>query len=148
MRAIRMNFQSGTKLRFGFLFSFVMLASAGCGGSNIGQVTGTITLDGKPMQDVAVNFTPLNAVDGQAPGSSGMTDSNGKYSLSMVMDETAGAIVGQHKVVITRGFESTSDVATPQELAKTNLPFHDFTFEVKSGSNTADFNLESKKKGK
>lgn len=143
-----MNSQSGSKLRFEFLFSFIMLISAGCSGSNIGQVTGTITLDGKPMQDVAVNFTPLNAVDGQAPGSSGMTDSNGKYSLSMVIDEVEGAIIGKHKVVITRGFESTSDVATPQELARANLPFHDFTFDVKAGSNTADFNIESKKKGK
>jgi hypothetical protein len=137
--------EAESKLRFWLLSGFLLLATAGCGGGNIGQVEGTITLDGKPLPDVAVNFTPLNAVDGVAPGSSGMTDSNGKYSLSMVMDEVAGAIVGQHKVVITRGFVSTSDVATPQELAKANLPFHDFKFEVKAGANTADFNIESKK---
>ncbi len=142
-----MKSRSGSKLRFWFLSCFVLLASAGCGGSNLGQVAGTITLDGKPLANASVSFTPLNTTGGESPGSSGVTDSNGKYSLSLVIAQDSGAVVGKHKVVISKIFESASDVATPQELANASLPFHDFTFEVKSGSNTADFNLESKQKG-
>lgn len=126
----------------------VLLTSLGCGGKfQEGQVTGTITLDGKPLPNASVDFTPINVSGGESPSSSGVTDSNGKYSLSLVIDQTRGALVGEHKVVISKGFESSSDVATPQEMANASLPFHDFTFEVKSGSNTADFSLESKKKG-
>lgn len=127
------------------LIGSLMLATAGCGSKyNLGQVEGTITLDGKPLSDASVAFTPLNA-GVESPGSAGLTDSEGKYQLSLVIEQTPGALVGQHKVVVSKGFESSSDVASPAELAKANLPFHDFSFEVKSGSNTADFNLESKK---
>jgi hypothetical protein len=122
-----------------------LLSSAGCGGKyDLGQVEGTVTLDGKPLAEASVTFSPLNA-GAESPGSSGITDSNGKYSLSLVVDETSGALVGKHQVVIAKNFTSSSDVATPQELANASLPAHDFTFEVKSGSNKADFNLETKK---
>lgn len=136
---------AGSRKYHPWALGLALLASAGCGGTyNLGQVDGTITLDGKPLAEAGVAFTPLNA-GAESPASSGLTDSDGKYSLSLVIDQTPGALVGQHKVVVSKGFESSSDVATPRELANASLPFHDFTFEVESGSNTADFNLETKK---
>lgn len=143
-----MKSRSGSILRFWLMSSLVLLASAGCGGRDVGQVEGTITLDGKPLAEASVTFTPLNATGGESLASSGVTDNNGKYSLSLVIDEDSGAVIGKHKIVIAKIFESESDVMTDQEMQNANLPFHDFTFEVKSGSNEANFNLESKKKGK
>jgi hypothetical protein len=135
----------GLGFPYWILLCIPLLAVAGCGGKfKLGQVEGTVTLDGKPLGEAAVAFTPL-AAGPESPASSGLTDSAGKYRLSLVIDQTSGAIVGKHKVVVSKGFESSSDIATPQERARAALPDHDFSFEVKSGSNKADFNLETRK---
>ena len=124
---------------------FLLSCLSGCGSKfSVGKVEGTITLDGKPLPDASVAFTPIGA-GAEAPASSGLTDSSGKYRLSLVVDETNGALIGKHQVVVSKGFQSSSDVATPEERAKAAVPNHDFSFEVKSGSNKADFNLETKK---
>ena len=72
---------------------------AGCGrGSDqpeLGEVSGTVTLDGQPLQEVIVHFTPT----GEGRPSVGQTDENGQYSLLYVAD-SAGAIVGEHAVTI------------------------------------------------
>lgn len=134
--------------KFVIVLSCSLLPFVGCGGKyKMAPVSGTITLDDKPLADATVSFTP-QAVGSDSPASTGKTDQSGKYSLSLVADETNGAVVGTHQVVIAKNFESSSDVATPQELANASLPDHSFTFEVKSGQNTANFNLETKKKGK
>lgn len=136
------------KLRWSMKFPLLVCLCVvfGCSGKyELRPVSGTITLNGQPLEDATVTFTPIGGGT-DAPPSSGRTDSSGKYKLSLVVDETSGALVGKHKVVIAKNFESSSDVATPAELAKAELPAHDLTYEVvKSGTNQADFNLESKK---
>ena len=130
---------------FGLVLAFSFFTCLGCGGKyKMAPVTGTITLDGNPLADATVSFTP-QAVGTESPASTGKTDQAGKYSLSLVSDETSGAVVGMHQVVIAKSFESSSDVATPEERSKAALPDHNLTFEVKSGANQADFNLETKK---
>lgn len=122
-----------------------LVAVVGCGGKfKLAPVSGTVTLDGKPLSDATVSFTPA-AAGADSPASSGKTDSAGKYSLKLVADESNGAVLGKHQVTISKNFVSTSDVATPDERSKAALPEHDFSYEVKSGQNNADFKLESKK---
>jgi hypothetical protein len=127
----------------------ILLVSAlavGCGGQfQVVPVSGTVTLDGKPLEDATVTFTPVKGGE-DSPISTGRTDKNGKYNLSVVADESSGAVVGQHTVGIAVNIIASSDIMTPEERAKAELPPHSFTFEVKSGKNTADFALESKKK--
>lgn len=70
----------------------------GCGGGDkvdLGAVSGVVTMDGEPLSDVIVVFSPE---DGNP--SSGLTDSEGKYSLSY-LGKSDGAIIGKHKVSIT-----------------------------------------------
>jgi hypothetical protein len=130
---------------FVLVLSCSLMPLAGCGGKyKMAPVSGTITLDGKPLADATVSFTP-QATGSEAPASTGKTDQSGKYTLSLVSDETNGAIIGNHRVVIAKSFESSSDIATPDERAKASLPDHNFSFEVKPGQNKADFNLEPKK---
>ncbi len=119
----------------------VFVSLVGCGGKfSTAPVSGTITLNGQPLADATVTFTP-EAVGADVPTSSGRTDTAGKYSLSMISDETPGALIGKHTVRIAKNVQIESDIMTPAERQKAVLPDHNFTYEVKSGANTADFNL-------
>ncbi len=74
---------------------------AGCGGNEtLGQVTGTITLDGQPLADAFVIFAPT----GGGTTSYGRTDEKGQYEM-MFSDTEMGAWIGENKVEI-----STADV--------------------------------------
>ena len=55
-------------------------------------VTGTVTLDGKPVDDVAVLFAPA----AKGPAASGTTDAGGKFQLMTVNDP--GAVPGEYNV--------------------------------------------------
>lgn len=117
----------------------VVWLAAGCGKTNhppLGQVAGTVTLDGVPLPAALVVFTP------QGPGRSAMatTDTAGRYDLAYLRD-LAGANVGSHTVRITTASDGRGAKETlPQRYhAETEL-----TAMVEPGSNTLDFSLESK----
>ncbi|PHQ33740.1 transthyretin-like family protein [Rhodopirellula bahusiensis] len=67
----------------------------GCGPElpPIGEVSGVITQDGKPVEGVALEFVP---VDGGRP-SMAVTDAEGHYS-AMFTAQTDGALVGKHTI--------------------------------------------------
>jgi hypothetical protein len=78
---------------------------AGCGGKDepkYVKVSGTVTLDGKPLADAVVMFAPKSTKESQNPGksSSGYTDENGHYVLKIANDGKDGALVGTHVVRI------------------------------------------------
>ena len=80
----------------------VLLFATGCGGVKAVPVSGTVTVDGKPLKDIAVNFTPIAAEGAEGPGSSGVTDAEGRYSLRTIGDRRVrGAVVGKHRVVLS-----------------------------------------------
>jgi hypothetical protein len=95
-------------LRIPILVS-VLVACVGCG-SDLPSVTGTITLDGQPLENAFVEFTP------QEPGGSmsyGRTDANGRYDLMFSLNKR-GAVPGENVVRIT-----TADVG---DMGKANTP--------------------------
>jgi len=129
------------------LFALILLlvVSNGCGGGlDTAPVSGVITLDGKPLPNASVTFTPQETAS-TAPASNGRTDAEGRYTLSVTVTGDEGAVLGNHVVNIALiGEEKTgedADVLDPPEA--TALPDHNFTFEVKAGENEADFNLQS-----
>jgi hypothetical protein len=77
---------------------------AGCGEPYpTAPVSGRVTLDGKPLVHAAVMFSPV-APEGQnnpGPTSSGVTDDDGRYTLTTDITKSKGAVVGKHKVRIT-----------------------------------------------
>lgn len=123
--------------------ALVVIWLLGCGGADhpdVGKVSGTVTLDQKPLAEATIMFQPPN---GRA--STGTTDSNGKYSLTYI-DGVQGAMLGTHKIIIRT--EIPGEDGQPP-IAKEKLPkrYHDkseLTAEVKAGSNTHDFQLSSK----
>ena len=74
----------------------VLLAAAGCGGKpELVPVRGRITLDGQPVKEVVVTFSPIG--DTQGNGAMGCTDVEGRFTLTDVRG-SAGARVGEYKV--------------------------------------------------
>ena len=130
-------------------FNCVMFVS-GCGqsGPPLGAVTGTVTMDGKPVPGALVTFISKEA-DGS--NSYGKTDASGKYKLEFSTDRI-GAMLGNHDVVITTKRASADEAPDTGTVDKTEfvaIPKHyargTLTAEVKSGNNVCDFPLSTKK---
>lgn len=78
--------------------------SLGCSGNEefkVAPVSGTVTLNGKPLKDATVTFQPMGLEKDLGPSSFGKTDAEGHYSLEVMTDGRTGAVIGQHKVLIT-----------------------------------------------
>jgi hypothetical protein len=133
---------------FGWLLAAVQLVGlSGCSGQGdrppLGRVSGTVTLGGQPLTDAEVTFAPESGRP-----SAGRTDSSGRYELSYVM-RTKGAKVGKHRVFIGWPPDDDDDGAARKTADRPKIPARynrqsELTADVKSGSNTYDFKLESK----
>lgn len=73
---------------------------AGCSGQPLAEVKGTVTMGGKGIANVKVEFHPDPDKGTSGPGSAGTTDEQGKFSLTY-NNGKPGAIVGHHRVVLT-----------------------------------------------
>jgi hypothetical protein len=124
----------------------VLACGGGCGGGDgpeLATVKGTITLDGKPLAGAEVSFQPESAAGSPALGE---TDQQGRYEMRHSRSRK-GAQVGLHKVRITTAIERENDRgkiirARERVPAKYNVKT-ELVREVKSGSNTIDFELDS-----
>lgn len=120
----------------------VLAAGCGKGGPRLATVTGTVSLDGKPLANAKVEFQPL---EGGSP-SYGTTDSNGHYRLMFSADRP-GAMIGKHVVRITTFRQESKSGEPPVTFPELVPPRYnvnsELTCEVKPGHNTFDFSLHS-----
>lgn len=130
------------------------LTLAGCGdsGADTVPVSGTVTVDGEPTENIMVNFQPAEGTTG--PGSVGITSADGTYSLETVgSDSKPGAVPGKHTVSLfyKDPNEDTSvdydpDPDEPPVVLPPEAYNQSITFEVPpEGTDSADFDLESLK---
>jgi hypothetical protein len=86
----------------GVLLLLPGLASVvGCGSSETyANVQGKITVDGKPLEKIQVQFLPDPNQGTRGPRSVGVTDATGFFTLT-TDDGRPGAVVGQHVVLLT-----------------------------------------------
>lgn len=133
------NMTIRSKRAFVLLFSwaaFCGLLGCNAGGDQpeLGTVTGTVTLDGKPLSGVIITFSPEVGRPGSAT-----TDSEGKYDL-IYRYGVAGTKIGKNTVSFAwpTGAEATASI--PEKYGAKS----DLTADVKAGKNTFDFALESK----
>jgi hypothetical protein len=123
-----------------------LLMAAGCGSGapsdqpELGEVQGTVTLDGKPLSAVIVTFNPA-----KGRPSIGATDEAGKYSLTY-LGNVDGAVVGKHTVTITTPQDHPDP---PGQKFKDPVPakYNSSTTlgaDVKPGQNEFNFALQSK----
>ena len=144
---------------FAVALSLLSLTLLGCGTSGdrpeLGLVTGTVTLDGKPLYGTAVVFYP----DKGRPAR-GRTDLNGKYDLTYIRD-TRGTKIGHNRVEIApseedeedanevmNAGENTEAAQAPVQREKVKVPARyntksELNADVKPGENVFDFKLES-----
>lgn len=80
------------------LLALLSSAVVGCAESDTIKVTGTVTMDGKPVDNAEVMFLPAGG-----RMATGVTNSEGKFELST---NTAGdgAVPGDHKVTIVEHY--------------------------------------------
>ena len=92
-----------TKLRCVLILLSGLVLVAGCGqGLPVVPASGVVLLDGAPLANVTVMTQPI-ATDSPnpGPGSFGRTDAEGRFDLELVKPELRGAIIGDHRVMIT-----------------------------------------------
>ena len=118
--------------------------AAGCGSGDgpAAEVSGTVTYDGKPVEEGGISFV---AADGSAPGGGGVIK-GGKYTATRVpigntkVSITAVKVVGQKKAYDAPDSPLTP-ITEPLLPAKYNTAT-ELRFEVKPGSQTKDFDLK------
>ena len=125
----------------GIIAGLLVLLLVGCTGRQsdqpeLGNVTGVVTLDGTPLVDVTVTFSPL----GGGRLSSGTTDEFGRYTLNYTVRAT-GAKIGKHKVMIseTVGVSTRNASKIPEKYNSQS----ELEVEVVPGENEIPFDLTS-----
>ncbi|MFN3193164.1 MAG: carboxypeptidase-like regulatory domain-containing protein [Aureliella sp.] len=117
----------------------------GCGGSNLTKVSGTVTLDGKPVADAIVSFVPDT---GEGPTSVGSTDSSGKYTVACSLG--VGVPPGAYSVKIKeRAKAAVPDGADPMAGLEPGSPEYIAKYqEMMSGGNQSkNYKAPKKKSG-
>lgn len=91
-------------MRLQLIAGLVLVTVGGCAGRpyKAAQVTGRVTLDGKPLSKAHVTFVPMESKENKAPGPTayGATDADGRYTLA-IDPQTPGAVVGRCRVYIS-----------------------------------------------
>lgn len=125
--------------------ALALFLCVGCGGGTaddapqLGQVTGTVTIDGNPLANVSVTFTSeKNQV------SFATTDDQGKYELTY-RGSNKGAEVGTQKVIIETVLEAPAGPGYKDPIPAKYNKQTTLTATVKEGENPPiDFALDSK----
>lgn len=125
-----------------FLGGVCSVLLSGCGGGKLGEVEGTVTLNGKPLSGAEVVFQP----DHEGRPSSGITDEEGHYVLQYTANQ-AGAEVGVHTVRIraevTRKDRFGEEVTVGDRVPTRYNEESELKKEVTSGDQEINLELES-----
>ncbi len=108
-------------------------------GPPVGEVTGRVTIDGRPAPGLLVHFEPQDGLANGLPATYGATDDQGSYRAKRMNGQT-GAAIGLNHVRIT-AIERDGN-----QQAKIHARYaQDYTlwFEVAPGQNTFDIELRS-----
>jgi hypothetical protein len=90
-------------MQFRTFSALALLLCVGCGqGLPVAPVSGTITFQNKPLVGASITTQPI-ATDSRNPGlgSFGWTDDQGHFELELVKPAMKGAIIGEHRVMIS-----------------------------------------------
>ena len=141
-------------MRFNLTFSLllsVLLAMPGCEAKNAnrGDVAGEVKLDGKPIEQGSILFSPIEGTQGVATG--GKIE-NGRFRLS----DTNGPTIGWNRVeirvsrktgrMIPKGLGGTGKMVEEQieAVSPSYNSASTLRVEVKPGENTTNFDVSAK----
>lgn len=133
--------------------TFTLLFSLGCSPSDRAEVSGSVQLDGQPVEEGSIQFIPVEGTKGP---SAGAVITKGSYHIA----RGQGVVVGKNRVEL-RAFKTTGrkvqDPTAPQgvkteERVQAFPPeYSDRSTEVRDiqpGSNTIDFDVVTSGKRK
>jgi hypothetical protein len=132
---------------------FVLLLNGCSGKLPIVPVSGTVTLDGKPLEGFQVFFQPIHGETSKPMlTASGLTNAHGKFTLKTVEENPRkGVSVGEYRVTI--GWVDPDSMSLgdsePQRQPPVNIPVNIQTEGVlftvpPKGTPNADFYLTNK----
>ena len=126
------------------LFTAALLVLGGCADSKSGEVAGTVSFDGTPIEDGRITFTPA---DGKSSTAGGKIE-NGKYAVSGVPLGKSKVSISGSKVIgqkaLYAGPNSPTAPVTIDPIPKKYNDNTELTFDVQSGRNEKDWELKSK----
>jgi len=125
--------------RFGVLVVLAPLF-AGCWGDGFGvsEVTGTVTLDGKPRKGLMVVFSPNDGQTTKLPPAYGFTNDEGRYR-AIRPGSKPGAVVGPTTIQVL-SFDGNTLVVNGVAVPNTEMQK-----EIVRGPNVVDIDLTTKK---
>src|SRR5437588_273271 len=101
---------------------FVLAVVFGCSSQpfQVAQVSGRVTLDGKPLPKASVTFAPMASKDNQAPGptAAGLTDADGRYKVEDVSRTRSTASVSAIVAQQVPAYEMNCDLPWGNPLSK------------------------------
>jgi hypothetical protein len=124
----------------------VTLALAGCGAATTGEVSGTVTFEGTPVEDGWIDFLPI---DGNGP-TTGAKVMNGKFTVANVPVGKAKVVVSAKKIIGQVPLYPTPDSPKRPQIAQMLPPrFSDqqqteLRYDVSAGKNEKNFDLTAK----
>ncbi len=130
-------------LRSLICLSLVVIAGCGSDRPPLASLTGTVTLDGVPVQYGGLMFSPI---DGGRPSVSG-TNEKGEFKAIYVY-RVPGAIIGKHRVMFEEGSAENieQDEFKPYAPPADNYTISPNEIEVESGGTVISFTLQRKTK--
>ncbi len=98
----------------GGLLVCVLLTGCGSDLPDTVPVSGTVTLDGDPLEGATVNMLS----DESNIVASGKTDANGEFTVNTVIGSQTveGAVVGAHKIAVVKTESGGQDMKDPKEM--------------------------------
>jgi hypothetical protein len=93
----------------------MLLACMGCSGSaDVAPVSGVILYGDQPLAGAGITTQPIaQGKENPGSGSFGKTDEQGRFTLELVTPAMPGAIIGEHRVMITPPETSAAQSAAP-----------------------------------
>lgn len=88
-----------------------LIVLSGCGGLDLAQVTGRVTVGSKPISEGMILFVPEHG-----PAAVGVLQSDGTYSLKTHRAE--GALVGKHRVAIQATRVGAGKLVEPKNITE------------------------------
>ncbi|QDV25197.1 carboxypeptidase regulatory-like domain-containing protein [Aureliella helgolandensis] len=128
-------------MRIEWLLAVLLAASIGCSSNeNLSRVTGTIKLDGEPLPDAFVVFSPTTG----GTTSYGRTGTDGRYEM-MFSDSEKGAWIGENRVEISTGDvdPTMSGSGVRERVPAAYNKQSTLKVEVVAGGNEHNFDLNS-----
>jgi hypothetical protein len=126
------------------LLAFALFVLVGCFGKRTAQVTGTVLVDGQPLEKGSISFIPADGKGSTAGGDI----KDGKYSVAQVSPGTMKVQIRYPRVSGKKKLYDTPDSPTRDTFTEV-LPkkYNDQTelqFDVQPGKNEKDWNLSTR----